>query len=45
MSVVFFTVAQLVVLSAMLGGLLRKRAHDRAGGPTPAVVLVGRHRT
>lgn len=29
MSVVIFTVAELAVLSAMLGGLLRKRAHLR----------------
>ncbi len=34
MSVVFFTVAELCVLTVMLGGLLRKRAH--APRPVPA---------
>ncbi len=38
MSVVFFTVAELTVLSTMLGGLLHKRAHLRPAvvdAPTP----------
>ncbi len=29
MSVVILTVAELTVLSAMLGGLIRKRSHDQ----------------
>jgi hypothetical protein len=44
MSVMFFTGAQLVVLCTMLGGLLRKRAHDRSGRLAHARVLAGRPR-
>jgi len=37
MSVVIFTVAELTVLSTMLGGLIHKRAHDR---PVPRAARV-----
>lgn len=41
MSVVIFTAAELAVLTGMLGGLIRKRAHDRQR-LTPAVVRTHR---